>query len=75
MGRRRLQEVGHNKPAVSVISIFIPTLWRVFVYFARSPFTELTFTDCEGLTPQHQYIDEDGFVRAYSLLAGGGSNC
>jgi hypothetical protein len=32
------------------------------------PFTELIFNNFEGPAPQHQYIDEDGFVRAYSLL-------
>jgi hypothetical protein len=57
-----------NQP-LSVISAFIPTLWRVFVYFAGFPFTELILNDFEGQAPQHQRIDEDGFVRAYILLA------
>jgi hypothetical protein len=54
---------------LSVISTFIPTLWRVFVYFAGFLFTEPTFKDSEGPVPQQQRIDEDGFVQAYSLLA------
>ena len=54
---------------LSVISTFLPTLWRVFVYFAGFPFTELILNDFEGPAPQHQRIDEDGFVRAYNLLA------
>lgn len=57
-----------NQP-LSVISTCIPTLWRVLVYFAGFPFTELTFAESEGSTTQHQRIDEDGFVQAYSLLA------
>jgi hypothetical protein len=54
---------------LSSTGTFIPTLWCVFAYFAGFPFIELIFTDFEGLTPQHQCIDEGGFVRAYSLLA------
>jgi hypothetical protein len=57
-----------NQP-FSVISAFIPTLWRVFVYFAGFPFTELILNDFEGPASQCQRIDEDGFVRAYNLLA------
>ena len=57
-----------NQP-LSVIGAFIPTLWRVFVYFAGFPFTELILNDFEGPALQHQRIDEDGFVRAYNLLA------
>jgi hypothetical protein len=60
-----------NEP-VSVISAFIPPLWRVFVYFAGFPFTELILTDFEEPAAQHIRIDEDGFVRAYNLLALGG---
>lgn len=60
-----------NQP-LPVISAFMPTLWRVFVYFAGFPFSELIFDDFEGPTPQHQRIDEDGFVRAYNLLASKG---
>lgn len=54
---------------LSVISAFVPTLWRVFVYFAGFPFTEPMLNDVEGLVPQHPRIDEDGFVQAYDLLA------
>jgi hypothetical protein len=55
-----------------VISTFIPTLWRIFVYFAGFPFTEHIYNDSEGSTPQQPRIDEDGFVQAYRLLALGG---
>jgi hypothetical protein len=54
---------------LSVISTNIPTLWRVFVYFAGYPFTEPIFNDPEEPVPQQQCINEDGFVQAYSLLA------
>lgn len=52
----------------SVFDIFVPTLWHVFVYFASFPFTERIFNDLEGPAP-HQRIGEDGFLRAYNLLA------
>ena len=57
-----------NQP-LPVISAFIPTLWRVFVYFAGFPFSERIFDDLQGPNPEHQRIDEESFVRAYSLLA------
>ena len=60
-----------NQP-LSVINHFISTLWHVFVYFAGFPFTELILNDFEGPAPEHKRIDEDGFVRAYHLLALGG---
>jgi hypothetical protein len=60
-----------NQP-LSVISTLIPTLWRVFLYFAGFPFTEPIFNDSERLAPQHH---ASSFVRAYSLLASRRSNC
>lgn len=57
-----------NQP-LSVLIVFVPTLWRVFVYFAGFPFTERILNDFEGPATQHQRIDEDGFVLAYNLLA------
>lgn len=39
---------------------------------AGFPFTELILNDFEGPAPEHKRIDEDGFVRAYHLLALGG---
>jgi hypothetical protein len=60
-----------NQPlsVISRFSTFIPTLWRVFLYFAGFPFPELILNGSEGPTLQYQCIDEGGFVRAYSLLA------
>ncbi|KAE9377605.1 hypothetical protein N431DRAFT_434782 [Stipitochalara longipes BDJ] len=52
-----------------VISAFLPTLWRVFIYFTGFPFTEPILNKFEGPAPQHRRIDEDGFVQAYILLA------
>ncbi len=63
--------VTKNQP-LSIISALVPTLWRIFVYFAGFPFTERILNDFEGSAPQHQRVDEDGFVRAYKLLALGG---
>lgn len=53
---------------LSVLSAFVPTLWRIFVYFAGYPFTELILNDSEVPTLHHERIDEDGFVLAYNLL-------
>ena len=53
---------------LSVLSVFVPALWRIFVYFALYPFTERILHDSEGPALHHQRIDEDGFVLAYSLL-------
>ena len=53
---------------LSVLSAFIPTLWRIFVYFARYPFAEPILHDSEGLSLHRQCIDKDGFIMAYSLL-------
>jgi hypothetical protein len=53
---------------LSVLSGFIPTLWRIFVYFAGYPFTEFILNDSEEPALHHQRIDENGFVVAYNLL-------
>ena len=53
---------------LSVLSVFVPTLWRIFVYFAGYPFTKLILHDSEVPALHHQRIIEGGFVLAYNLL-------
>ncbi|KAG4444295.1 hypothetical protein IFR05_000270 [Cadophora sp. M221] len=50
------------------LSAFLPTLWRVFVYFAGYPWMENMPTYPERLGSHRQHIDEDGFILAYNLL-------
>ncbi|KAL5325920.1 hypothetical protein ACEPPN_007055 [Leptodophora sp. 'Broadleaf-Isolate-01'] len=52
----------------AALGAFIPTLWRVFVYFAGYPWIENMPTDSGRPESYHEHIDEDGFILAYNLL-------
>ncbi|PVH83797.1 hypothetical protein DL98DRAFT_569521 [Cadophora sp. DSE1049] len=55
-----------ERPAT--LSAFVPTLWRVFVYFAEYPWMENMPTGAEQRRSHHHHIDEQRFILAYNLL-------